>query len=147
VTDGARPPYFEYRHVVGFEETNLVGNVYFTSHLRWQGRCREMFLNDHAPDVVAALRSDLALVTVRCSCEYLGELTALDMVAVRMRLAVVAQNRVAMRFEYVLVREGRADALVARGEQEIACMKRDGHGLVACALPASLARALARYQS
>ena len=29
--------YYEYRHVVGFEETNLVGNVYFVNHLRWQG--------------------------------------------------------------------------------------------------------------
>ena len=37
---------FEYRHVVGFEETNLVGNVYYVNHLRWQGRCREMFLRD-----------------------------------------------------------------------------------------------------
>ena len=31
---------FEYRHVVGFEETNLVGNVYYVSHLSWQGRAR-----------------------------------------------------------------------------------------------------------
>ena len=44
---------YEYRHVVGFEETNLVGNVYFTEHLRWQGRCREMFLKEHAPEVLA----------------------------------------------------------------------------------------------
>ena len=35
---------FEYRHLVGFEETNLVGNVYYANHVRWQGRCREMFL-------------------------------------------------------------------------------------------------------
>ena len=35
---------FEYRHVVSFEETNLVGNVYFANHLSWQGRCRELFL-------------------------------------------------------------------------------------------------------
>ncbi|HVR11545.1 MAG TPA: acyl-CoA thioesterase, partial [Thermoanaerobaculia bacterium] len=41
--------YFEYRHLVGFEETNLVGNVYYVNHLRWQGRCREMFLLEHAP--------------------------------------------------------------------------------------------------
>ena len=34
---------YEYRHVVAFEETNLVGNVYYVNHLRWQGRCREMF--------------------------------------------------------------------------------------------------------
>ena len=32
--------YYEYRHVVGFEETNLVGNVYYVNYVRWQGRCR-----------------------------------------------------------------------------------------------------------
>ena len=31
---------YEYRHVVGFEETNLIGNVYYANHVRWQGRCR-----------------------------------------------------------------------------------------------------------
>ena len=36
--------YYEYPHMVGFEETNLVGNVYYVNYLRWQGRCREMFL-------------------------------------------------------------------------------------------------------
>ena len=35
--------YYEYRHLVAFEESNLVGNVYYVNHLRWQGRCRELF--------------------------------------------------------------------------------------------------------
>src|SRR5208282_2982394 len=39
--------YYEYRHVVGFEETDLMGNVYFVNYVRWQGRCREMFLFEH----------------------------------------------------------------------------------------------------
>ncbi len=40
---------FEYHHVVGFEETNLVGNVYYANYIRWQGRCREFFLRERAP--------------------------------------------------------------------------------------------------
>ena len=46
---------FEYQHLVGFEETNLVGNVYDVNHVRWQGRCREMFLRQHAPGVLKQL--------------------------------------------------------------------------------------------
>jgi enediyne biosynthesis thioesterase len=120
----ARPAY-EHCHVVGFEETNLVGNVYFAHHVRWQGRCREMFLRDHAPGVLRALGEGLALVTTRVSCEYLAELRAFDQVAVRMRLGGVAQNRVTMRFEYWRV-AAAGEELVARGEQEVACMRRDG---------------------
>jgi enediyne biosynthesis thioesterase len=58
---------YEYRHIVGFEETNVVGNVYYASHIRWQGRCREMFLRDHAPGVLHQLGEGLRLVTTHCS--------------------------------------------------------------------------------
>ena len=33
---------YEYRHIVGFEETSFVGNVYYVNHLHWQGRAREV---------------------------------------------------------------------------------------------------------
>ncbi len=137
-------PAYEYRHVVGFEETNLVGNVYYANHVRWQGRCREMFLREHAPDVLAALSGGLALVTTRVSCEYLGELQALDEVSVRMRLSDVVQYRVTMDFEYWRVKEG-AEELVARGEQQVACMRRTGAAMTSAPVPPSLREALGAY--
>lgn len=134
---------FEYRHVVGFEETNLVGNVYYVNHLRWQGRAREMFLRQYAPELLAELGHGLALVTLHCSCQYLGELKPFDQVVVRMFLRAIAQNRIAMRFEYW--REGAKDELVGRGEQEIACMLRNGEQLVPTPIPAPLQEALAEF--
>ena|ERR1039457_3300637 len=132
--------FYEYRHVVSFQETNLVGNVYFTNHLAWQGRCRELFLHDHAPDVIAELSRGLALATVNCSCEYFAELTAFDEIVVRMRLAELVQNRMRLAFEY-----WRGEELVARGEQQIACMKREGKNLAPTPVPQSLRTALAAY--
>lgn len=75
---------YEYQHTVSFEETNLVGNVYCANYLLWQGRCREMFLRDHAPEILQDLMQGLALVTVRVSCDYLSELFAFDEVILRM---------------------------------------------------------------
>src|SRR5829696_474286 len=112
---------YELRHVVGFEETNLVGNVYYANHVRWQGRCREMFLRDHAPEVVDELARGLHLVTTRVSCEYLSELFAFDEVVIRMRLGEVAQNRISMRFEYLRSTDD-GEELVARGEQQATCL-------------------------
>jgi enediyne biosynthesis thioesterase len=138
---------YEYHHVVGFEETNLVGNVYYVNHLRWQGRCREMFLYEHAPQVLDELGKGLALATVRCSCDYLAELQAFDRVVVRMRLGAMAQNRLTLLFEYW--REARAAGaapeLVARGEQQIACMRRQEERTVPVAIPAALRTALLPY--
>jgi enediyne biosynthesis thioesterase len=136
--------YYEYKHVVGFQETNLVGNVYYTNHLNWQGRCRELFLRDHAPDVIEQLNGSLSLATVRCSCEYFAELTAFDEVIIRMRLAEVVQNRITLAFEYWRARNG-SEELVARGEQQIACMSREGNRLVPAPLLPSLREALTAY--
>jgi enediyne biosynthesis thioesterase len=141
--------YYEYSHRVGFEETNLVGNVYYVNHLRWQGRCREMFLHEHAPEVLRELGDGLALTTVRCSCDYLAELQAFDEVLVRMRLAGMAQNRISLQFE-VWRRAPAGEELVARGEQQVACMRRDrgaGGAMVATPIPAALREALRPYAS
>ena len=131
---------YEYRHVVGFEETNLIGNVYYANHVRWQGRCREMFLRDRAPDVIEALKHGLVLVTTRVSCEFMAELFAFDEITLRMRLGELAQNRITMSFEY-----WRGEELVARGEQQVACMQREGKQVVPVPVPTQLREALREY--
>jgi enediyne biosynthesis thioesterase len=136
---------YEYRHFVGFEETNLVGNVYYVNHLRWQGRCRELFLREHAPEVLDALAGELVLATLRCSCEYLLELRALDEVAVRMTLLDLAHNRLTLGFEYWRQRDG-GEELVARGEQQIATLRREAADVVPTPVPAALLRALQPYR-
>lgn len=135
---------YEMRHTVSFEETNVVGNVYFVSHLRWQGKCRELFLREHAPELLERLGRDLAMVTVSCSCEYLAELFAFDVVAVRMRLDTLAQARLSMRFEYWRVSDD-GERLVGRGTQEVACMHRDRGQLRPAPWPRSFLEAMAAF--
>ena len=135
---------FEYKHVVGFEETNLVGNVYYTNHVRWQGRCRELFLREHAPEVLASLANGFALVTTKVSCEYLAELAAFDELIIRMRLGSVKQNRIDMLFEYWR-RRADGEELVARGEQQVACMHRESEKIVPVQVPEALREALRPY--
>lgn len=135
---------YEYRHVVGFEETNLVGNVYYVNHVRWQGRCREMFLRDRAPEVIDALSHGLALVTTRVSCEFMAELVAFDEIILRMRLGELGQNRITMKFDYWR-RTAAGEELVARGEQQVACMQRDGEQTVPVPVPPQLREALKEY--
>lgn len=93
---------YEYRHCVPFAETNVMGNVYFAHFVAWQGHCREMFLRDHAREILAALGDDLKIVTLNVSCEYLAELRAFDEIVLRMRLLRQTQNRLLMGFDYVL---------------------------------------------
>jgi enediyne core biosynthesis thioesterase len=139
------PKTYEYRHVVVLEETNLLGNVYFSHYLRWQGHCRELFLHELAREVFTDLDRDRdALVTLRCSCNYLAELSAFDEVAVRMHLGEVAQNRLTLIFDYVRI-DGGGEELVARGEQQLAWLRREGDRFEPQAVPEPLIAAIGAY--
>ena len=137
--------YYEIKHVVGFEETNLVGNVYYVNYLRWQGRCREMFLKLHAPDLLADLQADLKLFTLKVDCEFFAELSAFDELAIRMRLVELKQTQLEFSFDYVRIDPGGGETLVARGRQRIACMRGPNTATVPVRVPEPLTRALAPY--
>lgn len=139
--------YFEYRHTVGFEETNLVGNVYYVNYLRWQGRCRELFLKEKAPAVLAEVQDDLKLFTLKVDCEFFAEITAFDELSVRMRLAELGQTQLEFTFDYVKVPADGAGTLVARGRQRVACMRGPNTATVPSTIPDSLVRALAPYST
>lgn len=135
---------FDYHHLVTFEDTNLVGNVYFTRYFSWQGRCRELFLREHAPTVLDELSADLALVTLHCTCDFFDELRVSDEVVVSMSLTGTQQNRVSVGFDYARISPGSPTS-VARGSQEVACMRRTEGRLHPTPIPPALRSALAAY--
>jgi enediyne core biosynthesis thioesterase len=112
--------------------------------LRWQGLCREWFLREHVPDILDELGRGCCLVTLHCSCDYLAELYAFDEVIVRMRLSSLTQNRIGMFFEYWRS-AGGCEELVARGEQRVACMRREGREMAPTPIPTGLRQALNGY--
>ncbi|WP_158883427.1 acyl-CoA thioesterase [Amycolatopsis anabasis] len=138
------PGYYEIRHTVGLEETNLVGNVYYVNYLRWQGRCRELFLKEKAPRVLEALWDDLKLFTLKVECEFFAEITAFDELAIRMRLEELTQTQLQFTFDYAQL-TGEGEHLVARGRQRIACMRGPNTGTAPTRVPEDLRVALAPY--
>ena len=138
-------PAYEMRHIVTFEETNLVGNVYYANHIRWQGRCREMFLFDNAPSVLQDLRQGLAMITRHVFCEFYRELFPFDRILIQMRLLEVTQSDILLQFEYY--RETpQGIELIARGEQKVSCMREHNGGLVPAPVPKDLREALRPYE-
>jgi len=137
--------YYELRHTVGFEETNFVGNVYYVNYLRWQGHCRERFLIEEAPGVLAEIMDDdLKLFTLMAECEFFAEITAFDELSVRMRLDELTQTQILFSFDYVHLKDGQ-ESVVARGKQRIACMRGPNNDTVPTRVPAELREALVPY--
>jgi enediyne biosynthesis thioesterase len=135
-------PSYEYRHRVLLEDGNLVGNVYFARFPGWQGRCHEAFLAEQAPEA----EGGVALITVHCSCDYLAEAAPGDEVLVRMRTLRLARTLVTLGFEHWRLDAG-GEALLARGEQRLACVRRRAGEVEPAALPGTLRRALERYSA
>jgi enediyne core biosynthesis thioesterase len=90
--------------------------------LPWQGRCRELFLKRHCPEVLVDLQQDLKLFTLQVECQYFAEITAFDELSIRMRLVELTQTQLEFAFDY-LRRGDPEDLLVARGRQRVACMR------------------------
>jgi enediyne biosynthesis thioesterase len=139
--------YFEIRHRVGFEETNVVGNVYYVHFLRWQGHCRERFLKEKAPSVMTEImQDDLKLFTLQAGCEFFADVAAFDELFIRLRLDELTQTQIQFRFDYVQVKDGQ-EGLVAVGVQRIACMRGPNNNTVPTRVPAQLRDALVPYST
>ncbi|HEX5435057.1 MAG TPA: thioesterase family protein [Candidatus Angelobacter sp.] len=138
---------YEYRHRVCFEETNIVGNVYYAHYVRWQGRCREMFLHDYAPELLQELKHGVTLATTRVSCAYYQELSLFDDVLIRMTSTAITPSRLTMHFQYFQISEHGEEQLVAEGEQEVACVRRSAGRVEPMPLPDALREAVEDYIS
>ncbi len=108
--------YFEYRLQVSFEETNVVGNVYFANYFVWQGKCREAFLATYAPQVLLDFAEGHGLITKESACDFLEESFAFDHVVIRMYLMKLNRTSITMTFEYYRQEPNHA-VLLARGKQ------------------------------
>jgi enediyne biosynthesis thioesterase len=141
-TSGA-PAAFVYCHVVSFEETNIVGNVYYARFVSWQGRCREIFLKERVPELINTLGQTFRLVTLRVTCDFFDDVNVFDEIEIWMRLAHLRQHKIGLNFDYRRVGPGR-EGSVARGFQEIACV--DVSSSAPLQVPALLRSALQEFE-
>lgn len=140
---------YDLHHVVTFEETNLVGNVYFSNYFIWQGQCRELFLRELAPQALSDLRSgSIRLVTAHASCDFSDEFAAFDEVCIRMTLNRFIPFGVSLGFEYGRrdpARDGDVLEVVARGRQDVKFLHRVDGAWQLYEIPPYLMEVFQRY--
>lgn len=109
---------FEYRFSLGFQETNLVGNVYFANYFLWQGKCREEFLRQYAPEVLQDFRAGFGMITKECSCVFEQEAFAFQRILIRMGLERLNRTGMSMSFDYFREEDDGTLTRLAQGRQE-----------------------------
>jgi len=136
------------RQVVTFEDSNLLGNVYFTAYFSWQGHCRELFLMKHAPEVVSEMKSGASrLVTTQAACEFFDELLPGDEVEVRLTDRISDERVLRLAFAFARITGAdRSNPVVAVGTQDVQLMRPQGSRWVPAPLPNDLRQTVARFR-
>jgi enediyne core biosynthesis thioesterase len=137
IINSAEGAYYEYRFVTCFEETNVVGNIYFANYAVWQGKCREMFLYEYCSDVIDEISNGLHLITLDLSLQFISQLFAFNKVVMRMYIEAQSDSRMLMRFEYFSEKDGRLH-LVCKGHQATAAMRNNNGVMVPTHFPESM---------
>ena len=137
--------YFEYRFITTFEETNVVGNIYFANFVVWQGKCREMFLYEYCPDIIDEIDNGLALITLDLSVQYISQIFAFDKVVMRMYLEAQSSSRLLMRFEYYKEEEDKSLTLSCKGTHATAAMVEVNGKMIPTNFPDSMFNLFEEY--
>lgn len=108
--------WFEYRHLITFGDTNVVGNTYFAHYFVWQGKCREALMAEFYPEFEQDLQRGFGLITEFAHVDFHHECRLFDKVIVRLTVANLSRTRIEFEFEYVREKDG---LLLANGRQAV----------------------------
>lgn len=61
---------YVYRSTVTIGDTNLLQNMYFANHFKLTGAARELWVREHVPGALEAMRQGLVLITREAGCLY-----------------------------------------------------------------------------
>ncbi|WP_158624775.1 acyl-CoA thioesterase [Gynurincola endophyticus] len=138
--------YYSLSFDVLLENTNMVGNVYFSNYFSWMGKIREQFILEHYPETIDMLsKNSLALITLSCNCTFYDELFAGEKVEMRMYLESLKSYKVKMKIEYYKSNDKQISKLAAIGFHEIGCFVKENDRLEPKPFPEKLQNAFEQY--
>ena len=118
------------RHLLGdqvfqttLEESNLVGNIYFSNYFIWQNRLLDIFLFEAAPELLRVSRSHSELLTTFTRMLFLREAMPFDRVRVKLYPKCVYECGADFLFEF-FIEEGTRLHKIQTGDQQLAWVSR-----------------------
>ncbi len=110
------------------EESNLVGNIYFSNYTTWQGRVRDQFFYQLAPELYRGTGEHGEWIALHSHIQHLREAMPFDTIEVQMSLLKRYQYGAKLLFEYYKLDADGQKQKLAFGEQDILWVKRDQQG-------------------
>ncbi|GAB4194912.1 MAG: hypothetical protein Tsb002_26890 [Wenzhouxiangellaceae bacterium] len=125
---GGLPVMAESTFSTSLEESNLVGNVYYANYFIWQGRIRDMWLYEFAPEYLTGNGSDGELRCINSRLDYLRDAMPFDKVRVTASVLALYEDKLHLKFEYYRLLGGGDSEKLAVGQHEAVWVKRNSAG-------------------
>jgi acyl-CoA thioesterase FadM len=116
--------------------------------LSWQGKCRELFLEDQTASIMHMVtQRELILQTTSASLDWSRQVPERDQaVRVEMRLESLKCGQMGVSFHYAIDQPGESQGVpFAIGHQSMSSKHMAGSNLLPCPLPSELLHALREY--
>ena len=108
--------YYEYHHLVTFDDTNSVGNVYFARFFQWMGSCREVITAEHYPELVTDIKRGFGFATEFAHIDYAKECFLFDKILIKMKVTDLSRTRIEFTFDFV---DENKNSTIASGKQAV----------------------------
>ena len=123
------------------EESNLVGNIYFSNYSSWLGKTRDSYFHKMAPDAMS-IHSGGEMFCIHSYVNHLRELMPFEQVMVQMKLKSFTATGGVLYFEFFKFSDGQKNEKLAYGEHEFVWAQKSRDGWVASPMPESLKNCL-----
>ena len=132
---------FEQNFQTSLEDSNLVGNIYFSNYAKWLGRTRDLFFYNLVPGNYRGTGENGEFFTLNCDIFHLQEAMPFDNVLVKMYVSEIFERGFNLYFEYFLNNKSITKKL-ASATQKIQWVKRKNNVLFPEELPGAITNSL-----
>ena len=115
------------------EDSNLVGNIYFSNYAKWLGRTIDLYFYKIIPEYYK--KGNEEFVCLGCNIDYLGEAMPFDKIRVRMYLDGLYQYGMDLHFEFFLVEDSQIKRKLAYARYSAIWAKWENQSMRAINLP------------
>jgi acyl-CoA thioesterase FadM len=131
-----REPILEDQIQTGFEDANVVGNIYFANYGAWQARARDRLLHAIAPDLLRDPRPPVFLHCTETGTYHVREAVPFDRILVQTFVTKIYDQGLRLEFEYSRINDDGSLLKLASGYHEGAWVRHAGdHALELTAWP------------
>ncbi|MGB5701897.1 MAG: polyketide synthase dehydratase domain-containing protein, partial [Polyangiales bacterium] len=113
-----REPVLEDQIETGFEDANVVGNIYFANYGAWQARARDRLLHAIAPDLLRDPRPPVFLHCTGTATYHVREAVPFDNILVQTFVTKIYDRGLRLEFEYSRINDDGSLLKLASGYHE-----------------------------